>query len=93
MSGFRAAYSPKRPPAAGIAVVTVAAGIGTLAVSFPAGYFSVAPVVVASMDGGNFDWIASASAITTSGFTLTVAQRSGSSGSGSVGAKWIAVNA
>lgn len=76
--------------AAGTSVVTVATG-GTpsaLAVTFPAGRFTVAPAVVVSVNqNANTGVTATATGITTTGFALNAVRAT----SGTVQCQWIAL--
>lgn len=77
--------------AAGQATVTLASGTGTVAVTFPASRFSVAPLVQATKSSGNgatIPVVPYVGSITTTGFTLGCA---GGTYAGSVLHNWQAV--
>ena len=62
--------SPFATAAGAVTVSVTSAVAGTASVSFPAGRFTVAPIVTVAPVGTTL-WVAFASAITTSGFTAT----------------------
>jgi hypothetical protein len=82
--------------AAGQVQVPVSAGtaLGSTAVTFPVGRFTVAPWVTGTYNGTNISWgIINISAITTSGCTVGVSHRDGTNSgtSTSFGVSWHAV--
>jgi hypothetical protein len=79
--------------ASGLAqVATVGGTTGTLAVTFPAGRFTLPPNVVCTINFGAFGTLsasyAGATAVTNTGFIANVARTGG--GSGTLGVFWIA---
>jgi hypothetical protein len=92
VNGFRAQYAPRIAPVGGTFSASVSASEhGTASITFPTGYFPAAPRVVACVDGAFFNWFASVSSITTSGATVTVAERNSTVATGTITGYWIAV--
>jgi hypothetical protein len=78
--------------AAGQVTVTVSGGSvsGTQAVAFPAGRFTVAPLVVIS-GSGTTSFVGSTSGVSTSGFTATARHMDNTTGGGSPVLTWHAI--
>lgn len=75
----------------GTATITLAASAsGSVAVTFPAGLFSAAPIVTATVIRAAHFYIVSADSITSSGMTLRVQHANSTSFSTSVVVHWTA---
>jgi hypothetical protein len=82
--------------ASGSAGVTYPGGVPNAqsAVTFPAGRFTAAPNVVTAANHGTAGYVAAASAVTATGFTLSIRNLSGNPTAGTVvTAWWIATQA
>lgn len=74
-----------------VSITITAAASGNATVTWPAGHFTVAPIVVATISFSSTAYFAIATASTTTGCTVSAVHRDGASTTGTVTADVIAV--
>jgi hypothetical protein len=86
------AYVPFRVAAGSASITLTAAANGTTAITFPTSRFTVAPLVLCTLQNTNGPTVsARASSITSTGFTLYVSTGNNGTVSTTVTAAWLAI--